>query len=433
MKYYSTNDKNHLVSARCAVLAGLAPDGGLYMPEVMPKLSATEINNLPSKSFQETALILAKPFLAEDLSEKILSEIIEDAFNFPLPLIELSSQISILELFHGPTLAFKDFAARFMARLMAHFKDLNEQETTILVATSGDTGGAVAHGFYNVPGFRVVILYPKGQVSNLQEKQLTSLAGNVSALEVRGSFDDCQRMVKEAFVDAECKQKLKLASANSINIARLIPQSFYYAYIWAQASKKHKKIVFSVPSGNLGNVTAGLFAKAVGVPIDHFVVSTNVNDVVPEYLRTGKFRSRPSICTISNAMDIGNPSNFVRLSELFNDSVDKVRETVSSFAFTDEETKDAMREVFSSFAYTMDPHGAVAYLGLKKYLELSGDKNTHGIMIETAHPAKFIDTVEKTLGCKVTLPAALAELVDKKKVACEISPELGELKEHLFA
>lgn len=432
MKYYSTNDKNHLLSAKNAILAGLAPDGGLYMPEAMPKLSPSEIKELPFKSFQEVALTLANPFLVEDVSEEVLKKIIEDAFNFPLPLIELSSEISILELFHGPTLAFKDFAARFMARLMAHFKDLREPETTILVATSGDTGGAVAHGFYNVPGFRVVILYPKGQVSNLQEKQLTTLGENVSALEVCGSFDDCQRIVKEAFVDLECKEKLKLASANSINIARLIPQSFYYAYIWAQASKKHEKIVFSVPSGNLGNVTAGLFAKAMGIPIEHFIVATNANDVVSEYLQKEKFRPRPSVCTISNAMDIGNPSNFVRLSELFDGSVDKAKLTLSSFSFTDSETREAMREVYRAHNYVMDPHGAVGYLGLKKYLEHSGAKNTHGIVIETAHPAKFIDTVEETLGIKVALPSALAELVNKKKVARKISPELGELKSCLL-
>lgn len=433
MKYYSTNNHAHKVSAKSAVLAGLAPDGGLYMPEAIPKLSKAEIDKFPSQSFNEIALTLAKPFLSEDVSDKILEKIIQEAFDFPLPLVELNKEIAILELFHGPTLAFKDFAARFMARLMAHFKDPNEKETTILVATSGDTGGAVAHGFYNVPGFRVVILYPKNQVSALQEKQLTTLGGNISALEVSGSFDDCQRMVKEAFVDDECQKKLKLASANSINIARLIPQSFYYAYIWAQSSKQHRKIVFSVPSGNLGNVTAGLIAKAMGVPIERFIVSTNANDVVPEYLKTGEFRSRPSICTISNAMDIGNPSNFARLIELFGNSLDKVKGAVSSFSFTDLETKEAMREVYRSYNYMMDPHGAVGYLGLKKYLSETKDKAVHGIVVETAHPAKFLETVEETLGTKLELPKALAELVDNKKVTREIRPEFEELKGYLLA
>jgi len=342
----------------------------------------------------------------------------------------------ILELFHGPSLAFKDFGARFMAQLMSYFNRGEDKELTILVATSGDTGGAVAAGFYKTPGIRVIILYPSGKVSNLQEKQLTTLGENIFALEIDGTFDDCQYLVKTAFLDAELNQKLRLSSANSINIARLIPQSFYYFEAYKQLPKEGDPIVFSIPSGNFGNLTAGLFAKKMGLPVHHFIAATNANDIVPAYLSTGEYHPRPSVPTLSNAMDVGNPSNFARMLDLHPSTDDcstwnNMQNQITGYAFDDETTAQAMKEIDKKFNYTIDPHGAVGFLALSEYQ--SKNPNTRGIILETAHPAKFIDDVESILEHPIEIPEKLAVLTDRKKESVLMPISFPALKEWLLA
>jgi threonine synthase len=365
MNYYSTNNPTHKVSLKEAVLKGLAYDNGLYMPEAIPVLPKSFFDLLPEKSFQQIAFEVANAFLKDDVPTAELKRIIEHTISFDAPLIELEKNVFTLELFHGPTLAFKDFGARFMSQLLGYFAKEEKREIVILVATSGDTGSAVANGFLGVPGTKVVVLYPSGKVSDTQEKQFTTLGQNITALEVDGSFDDCQRLVKEAFLDEELTTKFFLTSANSINIARLIPQSFYYFYAWSRLKEK-SNVVFSVPSGNFGNLTAGLIAKRMGLPIRHFVASTNINDIVPEYLRTGHFNPKSSQSTISNAMDVGNPSNFARMMDLYQNDHEKLKSDVLGFDFSDAETQTTMCEVFARSKYIIDPHGAVGYLGLKK-------------------------------------------------------------------
>ncbi len=428
MKFYSTNNKIHQVSLKEAVLRGLAPDTGLYMPEAIPVFPKTFFDELHTKSFQEIAFEVAHAFLKDDVPTAELKRIIEHTVSFDAPLIEIEKNIFALELFHGPTLAFKDFGARFMSQLLGYFAKEEKREIVILVATSGDTGSAVANGFLGVPGTKVIVLYPSGKVSDIQEKQFTTLGQNITALEVDGSFDDCQRLVKEAFLDEELKNKFFLTSANSINIARLIPQSFYHFYAWSRLKDK-SNVVFSVPSGNFGNLTAGLIAKRMGLPIKHFVASTNINDIVPEYLRTNQFKPRPSKSTISNAMDVGNPSNFSRMLDLYQNDSEKLKSDISGFAFTDEETQTAMRDVFAKKKYVLDPHGAVGYLGLKKYLE---NQNATGVFLETAHPAKFLEVVEDTLSVRVQVPEKLRDFVkrDKKSTLCK--KELNDFKKHLL-
>ena len=418
MKFYSTNNSKHLVSLQEAVIKGLAPDNGLYMPEKIPVLSSDFFSSLSDKSFREIAFAVAKEFVEEDISSDQLKNIIDHTVSFDAPLVEVGKNVFALELFHGPTLAFKDFGARFMSQMLGHFAKQQNREIVILVATSGDTGSAVANGFLSVAGTRVVVLYPKGKVSEIQEKQFTTLGKNITAIEVNGTFDDCQRLVKQAFLDQGLNETFFLTSANSINIARLIPQSFYYFYAWSRLPK-NKNVVFSIPSGNFGNLTAGLIAKRMGLPIQHFIAATNINDIVPHYLTTKDFLPKSSSSTISNAMDVGNPSNFARMLDLFGHDHSGMKHEITGYSFTDEETRSVMREVFEKFSYTLDPHGAIGYLGLKKYQ--SHHPESVGVFLETAHPAKFLNVVESALQRKVPIPDALKLFLsgNKKSIACE--------------
>lgn len=429
MYYYSTANRQHHASLKEAVIRGQAPDKGLYMPERIAVLPETFYANLKGLPFDEVAFKIAWAMLRDDMELGDVRRIVEDSLNFAIPLVPVEEGIYSLELFHGPTLAFKDVGARFMARLLGHFLKNEDAEVTVLVATSGDTGSAVAHGFLNVPGIRVVILYPSGKVSPLQEKQLTTLGQNITALEVAGSFDDCQALVKLAFADAELNARVNLTSANSINIARLIPQSFYYHYAWSQVPKgQDHKVVVCVPSGNFGNLTAGLMAKRMGLPIHRFIAATNANNVVPEYLQTGQFVPRPSVVTCSNAMDVGNPSNFARMMDLYARNHDALAKDVIGYTITDAETKTALNEILKRTGYLTDPHGAVGYLALKQYLK---EEPATGIFLETAHPAKFIEVVEEATRKPVTVPETLASLQHKPKLAHKINAHLEELKAYL--
>ena len=419
MQLYSTNNKSLTASLKEAVFQGLPEDNGLYMPSQLLKLPAEFIQNLSSYSFQEIGFEISKHLFQEVIPENDLRKIIENAITFPAPVVQLDPNKYILELFHGPSLAFKDFGARFMAQLMSYFNRGEDKELVILVATSGDTGGAVAAGFYKTPGIKVVILYPSGKVSHLQEKQLTTLGHNITALEVDGTFDDCQALVKKAFLDQELRKAIRLSSANSINIARLIPQSFYYFEAYKQLKPGKNKVVFCVPSGNFGNLTAGLLASEMGLPIHHFIAATNINDVVPTYLHTGNYEPRPSVRTISNAMDVGKPSNFSRMLDIFSEGStwNNMKGRISGYGFTDEETRIKMQEVHNVYNYILDPHGAVGFLALEAYQKTNPD--THGIVLETAHPSKFIDEVEGVLDRKIDIPGRLESLRDKEKVAID--------------
>jgi len=430
MKFYSTNNKNLKVDLKQAVTQGLAPDNGLYMPERIPVLPKEFFETIHEKSFQEIAFEVANSLLGDDIPAAELKRIVEHTIQFDAPIVPLDTNVYALELFHGPTLAFKDFGARFMSQLLGYFAKQQQKEIIILVATSGDTGSAVANGFLGVPGTKVVVLYPSGKVSDIQEKQFTTLGKNITALEVDGTFDDCQRLVKQAFLDTDLKQKFFLTSANSINIARLIPQSFYYFYAYSKLPGKKGPVVFSVPSGNFGNITGGLLAKRMGLPIHQFIASTNINDVFPQYLRSNLFNPRPSAQTISNAMDVGNPSNFVRMLDLFGKDFEKLKSDITGYAFSDEETRSAMREVFASKKYIMDPHGAVAYLGLRKFLK-ENDLNATGIFAETAHPAKFKEVVDETLATSIAIPAELQKFLKDPKKSIKMSNSYDALKDIL--
>ncbi len=432
MKYYNLNNSAVKVSLKEAVLTGIQGSEGLFMPEYIPQLDRSFIENIEQYSLQEMAFEVAKLFLSEEVEEDAIRNIVNETLNFEIPLVPVSDSIYSLELFHGPTLAFKDVGARFMARLFAYFLKNDNEEIHILVATSGDTGGAVAHAFWNVPNINVTILYPSEKVSFLQEKQLTTLGKNVSAIEVAGTFDDCQKMVKQAFADDSLKETVTLASANSINLARLIPQSFYYFWTYAQAKKvkPNNKVVVCVPSGNFGNLTAGLMAKKMGLPIEHFIAATNANDIVPQYLATGNYSPKPSQATISNAMDVGNPSNFSRIMALYNNDYEAVKKDLSGYSSSDEATKATMVEVFQNHYYTLDPHGAVGYAALQQYLATHA--STIGIFLETAHPAKFMDVVEKTLRVKIKVPNALQEVANKTKRAVKMKADYNLLKDYLL-
>ena len=412
MRLYSTKNTTKFVSLKEAVFKGLPEDNGLYMPENIPQLSADFIKNLKNHSFQSIAFEVAKTLIGDAIPEYDLKNIVESAIDFPAPVVRLDDDTHILELFHGPSLAFKDFGARFMAQLMSYFNQDDKKELVILVATSGDTGGAVAAGFYKALGIKVVILYPSGKVSMLQEKQLTTLGENIIALEVQGTFDDCQALVKKAFLDNELTSKIRLSSANSINIARLIPQSFYYFEAYKQLDTKGKPVVFSIPSGNFGNLTAGLFAKKMGLPIHQFIAATNANDVVPQYLATGEYKPTPSVRTLSNAMDVGNPSNFARMLDVYSSTWNNMTSDIKGYAYNDDATKEAVKEVFLKYNYTIDPHGAVGYLALKEYQKTN---DAVGIVLETAHPTKFLDDMESILAQRIPIPERLASLIDKKK------------------
>lgn len=429
MKYYSLNKKSPAVPFKEAVIKGIAPDGGLYFPESITPLPPTFFEKIETLSDHEIAFQAIHQFVSQDIPDAKLKKIIADVLDFPFPVVPLEDQVAALELFHGPTLAFKDVGARFMARCLGHFSEGKQQQVTVLVATSGDTGGAVANGFLGVKGVKVVILYPSGKVSDIQEKQLTTLGQNITALEVDGSFDDCQRMVKQAFVDPHLLGKIQLTSANSINVARWLPQMFYFLSAYKQAKSQGKEIVFSVPSGNFGNICAGLMAQKLGMPVQHFVAATNVNDIVPQYMETGTYSPKPSIATISNAMDVGDPSNFIRIRNMFQNDVGKLSETLSSYSFTDTETREALKSIYNDCTYIADPHGAVGYLGLKKFQETHPD--TYGIFLETAHPVKFLDTVEETIRENIELPNTIASIMDKEKKSIKIGT-YEELKDQIL-
>lgn len=417
MNYYSLHHKSPKVSFKDAVVNGIAPDRGLYFPENITPLSEYFFNHIEYFSNEEIAYEVIKQFVGDDIPTERLKQIIKETIDFDFPVVPVNENISSLELFHGPTMAFKDVGARFMARCLGEFNKDNDNQVTVLVATSGDTGGAVANGFLGVKGVDVVILYPSGKVSDIQEKQLTTLGQNIKALEVDGVFDDCQEMVKTAFLDTDIKRTL--TSANSINVARWLPQMFYFFFAYKQLKNKHKDLVFSVPSGNFGNICAGIMAQKLGLPIKHFVASTNVNDTVPNYLKDGQYNPKPSKATISNAMDVGNPSNFIRIQELFNNDINKLKEQFSSYSFTDDETKAAMKEIKSSSGYVADPHGTVGYLGAQEYLKENSDALC--VFLETAHPVKFLDVVEETLDVSVEIPLQIQAILHKEKVAKQIS------------
>ena len=433
MQLYSTKNKNNLVSLKEAVMKGLPDDNGLFMPENILPLPDKFFEALPQMSFVETAQQVVSHLIGNTIPTSVLNDLVEEAFNFPVPLIQIQNRMCVLELFHGPSLAFKDFGARFMARLMGYFNKTEKERLIILVATSGDTGGAVASGFYKTPGIEVVILYPSGKVSPLQEKQLTTLGHNITALEIDGTFDDCQAMVKKAFLDKELNKQLRLSSANSINIARLIPQSLYYfeAFKQLQIAGNTLPVVFSVPSGNFGNLTAGILAKRMGLNIHHIIAATNVNDIIPNYLKTGNYKPKVSIETISNAMDVGNPSNFARLENLYAEegcnTCDMMGKDVKGYSFDDDKTKAALKHIYDEYQYLMDPHGAVGYLALNEYQ--GENPETMGVILETAHPAKFIEDVEKILGSKIEIPHRLAELESLPKSSLKMSPNYSVFKE----
>ena len=429
MKFYSLNNQNIQASFKEAVIAGIAPDKGLYFPENITPLSDGFFEHIEDLSNLEIAFKAIHQFVSEDIPDEALKEILANTLDFEFPVVDIEENVATLELFHGPTMAFKDVGARFMANCLGYFSQGEKQDVTVLVATSGDTGGAVANGFLGVDGVKVVILYPSGKVSEIQEKQLTTLGQNIEAMEVDGVFDDCQRMVKTAFLDTEITDHKKLTSANSINVARWLPQLFYFLFAYKQAKSKGKEIVFSVPSGNFGNICAGMVAQKLGMPVKHFVASTNVNDVVPKFMTKGVYEPMPSIATISNAMDVGDPSNFVRIRHLYQDDLATLQKNLSSFAFTDENTKTIMKEVYSKTGYVMDPHGAVGYLGLTEYQKSHPD--TYGIFLETAHPVKFLDVVEETLEISPKIPPQIMKVMDKEKKSHAIAT-YEELKQYLL-
>lgn len=416
MNYYSLHRKSPKTTFKNAVVQGLAKDRGIYFPDNITPLSKDFFKNIENYTNQEIAFEVIKQFVGDEIPTEKLKEIIEETVSFDFPVVKITENIATLELFHGPTMAFKDVGAKFMAKCLEYFNRDNNNEVTVLVATSGDTGGAVANGFLGAKGVNVVILYPSGKVSDIQEKQLTTLGQNITALEVDGVFDDCQEMVKTAFLDEEITKTL--TSANSINVARWLPQMFYFFFTYKELKKLNKELVFSVPSGNFGNICAGIMAQKLGLPVKHFVASTNVNDTVPNYLKDGKYTPKPSKATISNAMDVGNPSNFIRIQELFNNDFETLKNHFSSYSFSDDETRYKMKAIYKESGYVADPHGAVGYLGLEKY---GLNENEFGVFLETAHPVKFLDVVESTLPVKVEIPPQIQKVIDNKKVAIKAS------------
>lgn len=427
------------VSLRTALLEGLAPDGGLFVPETIPRLSDLEIARLPQRTLTEVAYRALRPYTRSELDATIFEAVVVDALNFPIPLVEIEPGVYSLELFHGPTLAFKDVGARVMARLMAVL-DTGEQPLTVLAATSGDTGSAVAHAFHGVPHTRVVVLYPDGRVSPTQEAQLTMFnaeAGNVRAFAVAGSFDECHRMTREAFGDRSLRERVRLTSANSVNIGRLLPQMVYYFHAVGEIGRRHggtlPPITVCTPSGNFGNLTAGLMAKRAGLPIAQFIAATNVNDVVPEYLETGRFQPRPSVQTIANAMDVGHPSNFERMSWLYDGDLEAMRQDVTGSRHADTDVKAAIRRVFNERGYLLDPHSAIAYLGLAGQAGQARRAGQVGIFLATAHPAKFREVVEPVIGRTIETPGPLTEALARPRPILRIDASLGALVEALGA
>ncbi|WP_222983815.1 threonine synthase [Flagellimonas meishanensis] len=430
MKFHSLNNPSITASFKQAVVAGIAPDKGLYFPDSIRPLTKSFFDNIEDLTDHDIAFEAIHQFVKGDIPDSVLREIIANTLDFEFPVVDIAENVGALELFHGPTMAFKDVGARFMANCLGYFSKGQKEEVTVLVATSGDTGGAVANGFLGVDGVNVVILYPSGKVSDIQERQLTTLGKNIEAMEVKGTFDDCQRMVKTAFLDCDITDRKKLTSANSINVARWLPQLFYFLFAYKQTKSKNKELIFSVPSGNFGNICAGMVAQKLGMPVKHFVASTNANDIVPKFMEKGIYQPKPSTATISNAMDVGDPSNFVRIRRLYNDDLQKLRANLSSYAFTDEATKKTMKKIHSDTGYILDPHGAVGYLGLKEYQKTH--PNTYGIFLETAHPVKFLDVVEETIGYSPAIPPQIQRVMDKKKRSHAIST-YAELKSYLLA
>ncbi len=433
MQYYSTKRQVPPVSLGQAILKGLPDDNGLFMPERLPPLPAEFINKLPHLSLEEAALGFAETLLQEDLPADVLRDMVHKTLGFDAPVVWLAPHTGILELFHGPTLAFKDFGARFMAQAMSYFLPKGDKPLHILVATSGDTGSAVAHGFLGIPHITVAVLYPKGKVSNFQERQFATLGQNITAIEIDGTFDDCQALVKQAFLDEELNKHFRLSSANSINISRLIPQAFYYVYAYAQAVRRYgnQPVYFVVPSGNFGNLTAGMFARQMGLPIAGFVAATNANDIVPKYLQSGEYVPRPSVATISNAMDVGNPSNFARLADMF-PTWREMKKHLYGYAFSDEATRAAMQEVKQKYNYVIDPHGAVGYLAWEQFRKEHAPENAVGIVLETAHPAKFGEVVESVLGEAPAIPERLRHLMEMTKLSIPLSKDYATFKSFLM-
>jgi threonine synthase len=430
MNFYSLHKKSPSVNFKDATINGQAPDKGLYFPETIPQIKKEWINNIENISNEEIAFEVIKPYVGNAISENDLFSIVKETINFNIPLVKVTDNISSLELYHGPTLAFKDIGARFMSRCLGHFVKGGDKKVTVLVATSGDTGGAVANGFYNVEGVDVVILYPSGKVSSVQEKQLTTLGNNIHALEVEGNFDYCQQMAKAAFMDEDLNKKLFLTSANSINVARWLPQQFYYFFAYKQWQEKYNPPVISVPSGNFGNICAGLLANASGLPVKHFIAACNANDVVPQYFATENYQSKKAVATISNAMDVGDPSNFVRIMEIFQQQFPLVKNKVSSCSISDAVTKETLLSVFNEQKYLCDPHGAVAYKALQDYLQ--NNPNDKGIFLETAHPVKFYDVVEPIINQAVPIPESIQEQLKLEKKSTKIGIGANELKGFLL-
>ncbi|MEP0264659.1 threonine synthase [Dokdonia sp.] len=431
MNYYSLNKQAPQVTFDEAVIRGIAPDKGLYFPESIPELPSDFWENIEQLSHEEIACISMKPFVGNTIDDATLLEIVTDVLSFDFPIIEIENQIATLELFHGPTMAFKDVGARFMARCLGHFLKQRGQteEVTVLVATSGDTGGAVARGFYKVPGIKVVILYPSGKVSEIQEKQLTTLGENITAFEVDGTFDDCQAMVKRAFLDQDITDVRQLTSANSINVARWLPQLLYYLFAYKALKQKQQELVFSVPSGNFGNICAGMMAHRMGMPVQQFVAAVNSNTTIPRFMQSGKYEPTATVPTISNAMDVSDPSNFVRVLQLFENDRNTLSRKLTSYSYCDNATRSTMRTLYTNHNYTADPHGAVGYLGLKEYLKEHPD--AYGVFLETAHPVKFLPAVEPIVGPFTELPEQIKGLMNKEKVASKISDYEG-LKAYLM-
>jgi len=429
MKYYSLQHNSPEVDFKTATLLGQAPDNGLYFPEKVPQWSKSFINSIGDLTQEELAYQVMAPYVGDTIPKTVLQKIVTETLSFNIPLIKVTEDIYSLELFHGPTLAFKDVGARFMSRCLGYFASEIKEPVVVLVATSGDTGGAVAHGFYEVPGVDVVILYPSGKVSPVQEKQLTTLGKNIHALEVKGNFDDCQRMVKTAFVDKEHTKNIFLTSANSINVARWLPQQLYYLLAWKQWPHKDLPPVISVPSGNFGNICAGLMAYHSGLPADHFIAACNVNDVVPRFLQSGEYEPRRALATLSNAMDVGDPSNFIRILELFGQSLTDLSQVLSSESISDVETEQTLAHVFHEYNYLLDPHGAVGFLALERYLQANPRKK--GFFLETAHPVKFPESIERITGETIPVPAHVQSIMLAEKKTKMIEADYGALKTFL--
>lgn len=431
MTYFSLNHNAPEVTFEEAVVRGLAPDKGLYFPKTIQQLPNSFLQNIENLSHVDIAYEAIKQFVGDEIPEEDLKSILKDVLSFDFPLVEIDKNIASLELYHGPTMAFKDVGARFMARCLGYFnnKNQNTNKITVLVATSGDTGGAVASGFLGVDGVDVVILYPSGKVSDIQEKQLTTLGQNITALEVDGVFDDCQDMVKTAFLDEDLKTARTLTSANSINIARWLPQMFYYFFAYKTLKQKDKKLIFSVPSGNYGNICAGMMAQKLGLPIHHFVTGTNANNIVPQYLKTGEYKTKPSIATISNAMDVGAPSNFIRIEALHDNNFAQLQANLSGYSYTDSETVDSINFLKTQHNYIADPHGAIGYLALRKYLE--NKTGLQGVFLETAHPIKFLPVMPKSIADSMEIPQQIKSILNKKKKSILVS-DYQELKEFLL-